>query len=273
VYFFRPSNDVQVAPLSHESELIADAAATRRPHIAIPVDKGITAAQWFKKRQTMWRTDSNKVGGSLVRDHSKAHWSLFRASSLISQQVGGIRLPSSWVCIGNATILKPSSLLITPLPVGIIAYGEKEFECALWHSFRVETRCSHLAWVSSTWMLYERHGLTIAWCRYTMKEPSMTILELYFSFHDDCALFKAMYSHSCSELRNRAQTPGHLEAAAVRRRSRVVLIFLSVLPCLDTRGASFPEVLFPIVRVVVCPLPPTFWPDDGGREAGLSSAP
>lgn len=61
VYFFRPSDDVEVAPLSDESAAIAE-AAKRPSRLPTPLEKlkGITASQWFKNRQSMWRTDSEK---------------------------------------------------------------------------------------------------------------------------------------------------------------------------------------------------------------------
>ncbi|KAF6749564.1 Clavaminate synthase-like protein [Ephemerocybe angulata] len=59
VYFYRPSNDVEIAPLITQCSLIAD-AAKNPPRIPIPLESGTTASQWFKKRQGMWRTDSEK---------------------------------------------------------------------------------------------------------------------------------------------------------------------------------------------------------------------
>ncbi|RXW12411.1 hypothetical protein EST38_g13442 [Candolleomyces aberdarensis] len=59
VYFFRPSDDVEVVALSDKSSLIAE--AVKKPsRVRVPLEQGVTAAQWFKIRQGMWRTDSEK---------------------------------------------------------------------------------------------------------------------------------------------------------------------------------------------------------------------
>jgi len=58
VYFSRPGNSVELKALSDESSLIKEAVAKDEdPSRFYP---GATAAQWFTRRQSKWRTDSGK---------------------------------------------------------------------------------------------------------------------------------------------------------------------------------------------------------------------
>jgi hypothetical protein len=58
VYFARPTNDVYLEALSSQSSLIAEAVQNSKDTNYTP---DMTAAQWFAKRQTQYRTDGNKV--------------------------------------------------------------------------------------------------------------------------------------------------------------------------------------------------------------------
>jgi len=57
VYFSRPTNDVYLEALSEKSPIIAEAVKNADKGTYTP---GMTAAQWFTKKQKQNRTDSEK---------------------------------------------------------------------------------------------------------------------------------------------------------------------------------------------------------------------
>ncbi|PPQ77894.1 hypothetical protein CVT25_015381 [Psilocybe cyanescens] len=58
VYFVRPTNDVYLEALVNQSALVAEASQNVDKATYFP---GLTAAQWFVKKQTQYRTDKDKV--------------------------------------------------------------------------------------------------------------------------------------------------------------------------------------------------------------------
>lgn len=58
MYFTRPGDSVPLRALVEESSTIADAVKKDTDH---DYDPGVTAAQWFARRQSKWRGDNQKV--------------------------------------------------------------------------------------------------------------------------------------------------------------------------------------------------------------------
>ncbi|KAJ3506211.1 hypothetical protein NLJ89_g6994 [Agrocybe chaxingu] len=59
VYFARPSNDVYLEALTNDSSTIAEAARTAEEGSVIST--GMTAAQWFARKQSSHKSETNKV--------------------------------------------------------------------------------------------------------------------------------------------------------------------------------------------------------------------
>lgn len=77
VYFTRPGDSVPLRALVEESSIITEAVAKDADH---NYDPGVTAAQWFARRQSKWRGDNKKVSLWLALVYVGAEVVAYRAA-------------------------------------------------------------------------------------------------------------------------------------------------------------------------------------------------